>query len=145
MEAIEGSIVFYNEMLGRQGIRMKLLNKLERKFGRYAIHNLMYYIIVLQVAGIAINILAPSFIETYLSLDVGKVLQGQVWRLFTFVLDTGYDVYGLNILFTAITLYLYYMIGRTLENIWGAFRFNLYYLSGILFNIVAAFLSSTDK
>lgn len=140
MEAIEGSIVFYNEMLGRQGIRMKLLNKLERKFGRYAIHNLMYYIIVLQVAGIAINILAPSFIETYLSLDVGKVLQGQVWRLFTFVLDTGYDVYGLNILFTAITLYLYYMIGRTLENIWGAFRFNLYYLSGILFNIVAAFI-----
>lgn len=30
---------------------MNLLDKLERKFGRYAIHNLMYYIIILSVLG----------------------------------------------------------------------------------------------
>jgi hypothetical protein len=29
------------------------------------------------------------------------------------------------------------MIGNSLENAWGAFQFNLYYLSGILFNIIA--------
>lgn len=126
----------------RQGIRMKFLDKLERKFGRYAIHNLMYYIIVLQIAGMAIKVFAPTFMYSYLTLDIAKVLQGQVWRLVTFILDPGmgFSLEGLGILFTAITLYLYYYIGRTLENIWGAFRFNLYYFSGIVFNIIAAFI-----
>lgn len=121
---------------------MKFLDKLERKFGRYAIHNLMYYIIVLQIAGMAINVFAPNFMYSYLTLDIAKVLQGQVWRLVTFILDPGigFSIEGLGILFTAITLYLYYYIGRTLENIWGAFRFNLYYFSGIVFNIIAAFI-----
>jgi hypothetical protein len=32
------------------------------------------------------------------------------------------------------------MIGNALENAWGAFRFNLYFLSGILFNILAALI-----
>ncbi len=30
---------------------MNWINKLERKFGRYAIHNLMHYIIILELAG----------------------------------------------------------------------------------------------
>ena len=33
---------------------MNLLDKLERKFGRYAIHNLMYYIIILYALGYVI-------------------------------------------------------------------------------------------
>ena len=37
-------------------------------------------------------------------------------------------------------LYLYYMIGRQLEYAWGAFRFNLYFLTGVLFHILAAIL-----
>ena len=32
------------------------------------------------------------------------------------------------------------MIGNSLENAWGAFRFNLYFLSGVLFNIVAGLI-----
>ena len=28
---------------------MRFFNKLERRFGRYAIHNLMYYIIIMYV------------------------------------------------------------------------------------------------
>ena len=34
---------------------MNLLDKLERKFGRYAIHNLMYYIIILYALGYVIQ------------------------------------------------------------------------------------------
>lgn len=123
---------------------MNFLNKLERKFGKYAIHNLMYYMVILQVIGIVLYNFAYSFTMNYLVLDVGKVLEGQVWRLFTFIMIDGVSGYILNnpvnIIFLAISLYLYYMIGRSLENVWGAFKFNLYYLSGILLNIVAAFI-----
>lgn len=120
---------------------MKLLNKMERKFGRYAIHNLMYYIIIIQIAGYALTTMMPLFAARYLTLDVGAILHGQVWRLVTWIAVGRINLSDpFSLLFVAITLYLYYMIGRNLENVWGAFRFNVYYLSGILFNIIAAFI-----
>ena len=39
---------------------MKFFQKMERKFGRYAIHNLMYYIIMLYVVGFVILKFAPE-------------------------------------------------------------------------------------
>jgi hypothetical protein len=127
---------------------MKFLNNLERKFGRFAIHDLMRYIITLNVLGVFLGVLDPTnnfgIYTQYLSLDIGKVMQGQIWRLFTFILKPGLSradiINPINIFFFAVTLYLYFMIGNSLENAWGAFRFNLYYLSGILLNIVAAVL-----
>lgn len=119
---------------------MKFINKLERKFGRYAIHDLMKYIITLYVLGAVIYLINPYFYGAYLSLDIRKVLQGQIWRLVTFIIYPEDISGGFGIFFFAIEMYLYYTIGRSLENAWGAFRFNLYYLSGILFNIVAAFI-----
>ncbi|MDF2950792.1 MAG: hypothetical protein K0S18_375 [Anaerocolumna sp.] len=115
---------------------MNFINKLERKFGKYAIHNLMLYIIIIYGAGYLISEVNPYFYYNYLMLDFEKVLQGQVWRLFTYIMY--YPSNG--ILFLAIEFYLYYMIGSSLENSWGAFRFNLYYLSGIIFNIIAIVL-----
>lgn len=115
---------------------MNFINKLNRKFGKYAIHNLMLYIIVLYAAGFVINALNPSLYMNYLALDVSKLLKGEVWRLVTFIIQP----YSGNMLFLVFELYLYYMIGSSLENAWGAFRFNLYYLSGILLNVLAVFV-----
>ena len=57
--------------------------------------------------------------------------KGQIWRLVTFVLvPTG----GQSLLFL-VALYFYYFIGRTLEHQWGAGKFTIYYLSGMLLNI----------
>ncbi|WP_455714301.1 hypothetical protein [Anaerosporobacter sp.] len=117
---------------------MKFINKLERKFGRYAIHDLMKYIITLYVLGAVVYLINPYFYDAYLSLNIAKVFQGQIWRLVTFIIYPSTLGGGFDIFFFAIEMYLYYMIGRSLEDAWGAFRFNLYYLSGILFNIVAA-------
>lgn len=112
---------------------MNFLNKLERKFGRYAIHNLMLYIAILYATGFIINQINPQFYADYLMLDIRKLLQGQVWRIITFLIQPQFN----NILFAAIGIYFYYMIGSALENAWGAFRFNLYYLSGLLLNVLA--------
>lgn len=115
---------------------MRWLNKLERKFGRYAIPNLMYYMIILYSLGFVLELILPGLYETWLSLDVYKILHGEVWRLLTFVLQSPDS----NPLFLIIELYLYYSIGRALEAMWGSFRFNVYYFSGLLFQIIAAFL-----
>lgn len=116
---------------------MKWLNKLERKYGKYAIPNLMFYVVVLYVVGFVFDLIAPEFYYNYLSLDMSAVLRGQIWRLVTFIIQPP----ATNLLFVIFTLYLYYMIGRQLEFVWGSFRFNLYYFMGVLFHIVGAMLA----
>ena len=116
---------------------MNLLDKLERKFGRYAIHNLMYYIIILYALGYVIVRFGGSFYSDYLSLNPLAIMHGQIWRIVTFIIfppDTG-------LFFFMISMYLYYSIGRVLEMQWGAFRFNLYFFTGVLLHVVAAFIS----
>ena len=49
---------------------MKWLDKLERKYGKYAIPNLMYYVIILYIVGFVINIVAPELYTEYLALDM---------------------------------------------------------------------------
>ena len=39
---------------------MKFLRKLERNFGKYAVPNLMYYIILMYGAGIVIDLVMPG-------------------------------------------------------------------------------------
>lgn len=115
---------------------MNWIQKMERKFGRYAINNLMYYIIILYIVGYLVDMLNPGFFYSYLSLNVEAILHGQVWRLLTFLaqpMDT-------SIIFLVFALHLYYMIGQHLEAQWGAFRFNLYFFAGVLFHIIAAFV-----
>lgn len=115
---------------------MNWLEKLERKFGRYAIANLMYYIIILYGVGFVINLVNPEFYYQYLSLNMEAVFRGQVWRLVTFIIQAPSD----SIIFIIFVLHLYYMIGIELERAWGSFRFNVYFFSGMFFHILAAFL-----
>lgn len=117
---------------------MKLLNKLERKFGRYAIPNLMKYVVMLYVVGLMIGTLAPGLYGMLFSLNFNMIRRGQVWRLITFIIP---NVSIAGLLFVVISVYLYYMIGNALERAWGTFRFNLYFFSGVIFNILASFIT----
>lgn len=114
---------------------MRWLDKMERKFGKYAIRNLMNYIIILYALGFVIQLAAPQ-LSMYLRLDAEAILHGQIWRIFTFIIDPPTT----NYFFIFFSLYLYYMIGRVLEYQWGAFRFNLYYFSGMLLHVLACLL-----
>ena len=107
------------------------LNKLERKFGRYAIPDLIRYVIVLYCAGAVIGMINPRIYYNYLCLDMSAVFRGQIWRLFTFLIEP----YGfssgmgmlLSILFFVIQVQLFFLFGRSLEQAWGTFRFNMYF------------------
>lgn len=107
---------------------MEFFRKLERKYGRYAIHNLMYYIIILYGIGMVIQWVDPMFYIRYLSLDASAILRGQIWRIVTFVIWPP----STDIFFNLLSMYLYYWLGTNLERVWGAFRFNVYFLMGIL-------------
>ena len=53
---------------------MGFLEKLERKFGRYAIRNLMMYLTVLYSIGFAISLINIEIYYNYLSLYIPKIL-----------------------------------------------------------------------
>lgn len=65
-----------------------------------------------------------------LYFDRNLILQGQFWRLFTYPLT--YGVGSNNLLLVALSLFVYYSLGRAMENVWGTFKFNLFYLTGIV-------------
>ena len=110
----------------------------ERKYGKYAIHNLSLYMLITFAVGYALEIIpATQQLVYWLQLEPGLILKGQVWRLFTWVLCTGGQG---NIFWIVISLYFYYSIGRTLEQVWGAYRYNVYIFSGLFYTVVGAFL-----
>lgn len=114
---------------------MNWLNKLERKFGRYAIHNLMFYLIAAYALGYITRMLMPNMLG-WLTLEPGLILRGQVWRLVSWVLVPP----GGSLFTIVIMCLLYYSLGNALERAWGAFRFNVYIFSGILFTVIGAFV-----
>ena len=125
----------------------KFLNALERKFGRYAVPDLIKYVVIIYCAGAVIGLVNPYFYYQYLSLNMNAVFHGQIWRLFTFLLEpsgfsSGSSMGGflIGIIFFFFQVNLFFLFGRSLEAAWGTFRFNMYIVSGFLFNIIAALI-----
>ena len=116
-----------------------MLDKLEKKFGKYAINNLIVYLL----AGYAIGYLLQfgqrftgvPYIN-YLTLEPYYILHGQVWRLISWIIIPP----NVSVIWAVIMFMLYYQLGTTLERTWGAFRFNVYIFGGMLFTILGAFL-----
>jgi len=115
---------------------MTPFEKLERKFGRYAIRDLMRYFTVLYAIGFVISIWQPMLYYQYLALDPNAILHGQIWRLVTWLIYPP----GTSMLWGLLLLYMYYSLGMTLENVWGTFRFNVFMFLGVIFHILAAFV-----
>ena len=116
---------------------MKLIEKLERKFGNRGIPNLTMYMIICYVAGYLLMQFNPGLLSM-MSLDPAKILQGQIWRLVTWVIYP--PSFGSFILFVVSIIFFYYPIGTSLEHTWGSFRYTLYIFSGLLFTMIGAFL-----
>lgn len=116
---------------------MKWLNKLERSLGRYAIRDLMKYIVILNAIAFALIYLDPTgLFYSKLVLNPNLVLKGEVWRLVTFIFIPP----SFSLLWVFFTLYFYYNIGLALEHEWGTFRFNMYYLLGMLGTVIISMI-----
>lgn len=121
--------------------------KMERFFLRNrnkGIPNLMMYIGIANVAVYLLSIIDPSnVVYALLRFSPAAILKGQVWRLVTYILTYMVDVSTGSFagpLLGLVSLFCYYQFGRILESYWGSFRFNLYYLTGLVLTDIAAML-----
>ena len=113
---------------------MKFFDRMEQKLGRFAIKNLTVYIILVNAAGMILMLTNPGFYFLHLSLDMERILAGEVWRLFTFVIFPSTT----RLLWFFLEMFILYSLGSTLERLWGRFYYNLYIFLGLFFMIIAA-------
>ena len=112
-----------------------LLNRLSRKLGRYAISNLMYILSGGMLFVYLADYLLPQLgVGSWIGLNWNLVLQGQVWRVVSFVFAPPAS----SPLWILLSLYFNCLIGSALEREWGTFRFNVYYLVGVIGAIITA-------
>ena len=115
---------------------MTWLYKLERKFGRFAIPNLMLYVTGAMLVVFLLTYLLSYPVYLLLDLNRSAILSGQVWRLVTFLFV---PVSG-GVITNLLYLYMNFSIGTALEDAWGSFRFNVFYLCGMLSAILTMIL-----
>ena len=116
------------------------LSKLERKVGKFAVPNLaLVLVIAMAFVYCADYLLAvkgfPRF-SYFLYFDRELILDGQIWRVFTFTVVPEFD----SPFFVLLSLYFFWFIGSTVEKEWGSFRFDLFYLMGYLGAVASGFL-----
>ncbi len=118
-----------------------LLDKLDRKIGRYAPKYLMTIFVIGTAIVWLLNYIVYArtgvMIYSYITFNKEAIISGQVWRLITFIFTT----FDSNPLLLMISLYFYWLIGNALERTWGSFKFDVFYLSGILFAIASGFIT----
>ena len=117
---------------------MNWISRLERKYGRFCIPNLISIIVGGQILVYAIELFVNQFISVYLGLSRSLLLMGQVWRLITFVFI---PFSGGGPLSVILGIYFTWFIGTALEREWGDFRYTVYLLSGVLGTVLGCLLT----
>jgi len=123
---------------------LTLIDRLQRRFGWLAVPNVTITLIVGQAVLYMANLLANQGILPAgvaldrVMLDPAKVMQGEVWRLATFLFTPP----PIGPIFVIFYFALFHLFGATLEQQWGTFKYNLFLLVGYLANVAAAFAGS---
>jgi membrane associated rhomboid family serine protease len=120
---------------------MSLLSKLERRLTWLAIPNLTVYLIFAQTCAYLITWAQEqryghSQFRGLILLAPSLVVEGQVWRLVTFLANPPSS----NPFWTLLGLYFFYIMGTALERQWGEFRYTVYLLIAWVTTIAGAFL-----
>ncbi len=118
---------------------MKIIDKAERKYGHLAIRNLMTYIVGLNAFVFILMNIDPRFINKIV-LNWGMVKKGELWRLITYIFIPPES----SPLFIIFVLYFYYMMASALEGEWGSFRFNIYYIVGMIATTISAIITNAS-
>ena len=112
---------------------MKKIDLFCYRHPRFGIPNLMLYIVVGNVIIWLFSWFVP--IQSWLAFSPYHILQGQVWRLVTFII-----LPNSSGLLALIAFYFYYFIGSTLERQWGPGKFTIYFFSGVLLTVIYGFV-----
>lgn len=116
----------------------KLLARLERRLGRHAPEGIILWMVGLSGA-LHLLVFARPDAAHLLRLDPAAVLQGEVWRVVTFLFAPTGPVSGTGLLWVALGLWFLHTMGSALEAQWGSFRFDLFVLLGALGTLAVGF------
>lgn len=113
------------------------MKNLRRNFERFCykhrnqgISNLMLYIVLGSGLVYFFGLInGGNVLYELLTFDKAKILKGQVWRLVSWLFT---DTLSSNPLLNVIFLYFFYRLGRSVEMSIGTFKFNLFYLGGLV-------------
>jgi membrane associated rhomboid family serine protease len=112
-----------------------LTNAIDRfcyRHPHFGIPNLMLYILIGNVLVYVLDLVSNGTCSAMLYFSRYAIFHGEVWRLITFLFVPSTT----SMLSFVLSLFLYYFIGRALENLWGPGRFTFYYLLGVIFNLL---------
>ncbi|NCB62524.1 MAG: rhomboid family intramembrane serine protease [Clostridia bacterium] len=102
----------------------------------------MRFIVFATAAVYLFDAFSNGMLTAALGLYPGLVLQGQIWRLVTFIIvPEPYGISGLGPVWFIFAMMFYYSIGSTVEREWGSTKFTLFYACGILLTAAASFVS----
>ena len=130
-------ITFYVSLIAEWSILLKALSRVIDRFCQkhhgFGVPRLMLFIVLISAA---IFIIGGEGLFNFLAFHPALIMRGEIWRLITWIFLplTG------NIFFVAIALYFYFFVGSTLEREWGTAKFTIYYIFGILLNIIYGFI-----
>jgi len=113
----------------------RLLQRLERRLGRFAIERLTTFIVGGMALVFVLIMAKPNFADL-LTLDPALAPK-QPWRFVTYL----FFPTSQNLIWILFALYWTWLIGTNLEQEWGAFKLNVYYLLGALGTTAAAWIT----
>ncbi len=123
------------------------MNDLHRKWNRFLYNNshkgipnlMLITSICTLIVWFFMQIDPSMLVYRALYFDRSLILQGQVWRLLTYIFIPQSSGIWLFLLLIA-----YYSIGRMVEGVWGTLKFNLFYLSGVIIMDISALILGTN-
>ncbi len=118
---------------------MSLLSRLESRFGRWAIPNVTVILIAGQVLLYFLQATRAGQGGELAKIHLlpSAVIQGEVWRLVTFLFTPP----ATSPIFVIFYWILMYMFGTALEQQWGTFKFNIFLLVGYVASVGAVFIA----
>ena len=113
------------------------MKNLRRKVNRFffqhrnkGIPNLMLYLVIGSGLVYVFSLInGGGLLYELLAFDKAKILQGEVWRLVSWLFT---NTLSSNPLLNIVFLFFFYSLGRTVEASVGTLKFNLFYLTGVV-------------
>ena len=116
---------------------MGFLDSIERKCAFLALPNLTLHWTLGQILVFGLSLLKPEILYHFLFIPQ-KVLEGEIWRLGSFLLAPPVAAHPL---FLIIIWYWFWILGREVEGMIGDFRYTLFMLLNTLTTVGLAFLA----
>jgi len=119
-------------------MNLNIINKLEKKFGKYAIRDLTKYIVMCFAIGYLVYMFLPDLYGQLVFSPIFILEKHQYWRIFTWIFTIPSEID----FFTLLFLFFYYLIGSRIEQAIGTFVYNVYIFGGMILTTVSLLIAS---